>query len=163
MANLITSAQGIDHVTSKQDAHWHRKILGTDEWHNLTSENFSVKSTDSGLLTIKEMVGCLQGRFFEILDNEQIRLPNAGQYEAIRVDILCIAITITENQSIELTVIKGNGDDYPNPPIIPEGDLDSGDTTAYLPILQYQVTLGYHSDFKIINPYYGLINANLNT
>lgn len=140
--NLITSEQATAHITPKQDAHWHNGLMDVSDW--IASGSFVPTIATNNEINIAEGVGSLQGRFFDIdtgtIDSVTI---DSGSQGMNRIDIICFTITVNNDstQSGDWEVIKGSPTEgTPTAPTIPEGDLDAGDTKAYLPVIQVELT-----------------------
>lgn len=142
MANLITSAQGSDHITPRQDSHWHQLMMGVESF--IVSGSFTPSIVTNNEISIGAGVGSLQGRFFDVdsgtLDTATI---NNGTQGLNRIDTICFKISVNNDstQSGEWVVIEGTSvEGDPTAPTIPSGDLDSGDTEAYLPVINVLLT-----------------------
>lgn len=143
MSNLITSAQGVAHITPRMDAHWHRKIVSESNF--IFSGSFEMEIVSNNEVSIAEGVGSLQGRFFDVetgtLDSVEIANGETGMS---RIDTICYKITnnILEGRQFgEWTVVQGEAvTSNPTAPVITEGDLDSGDTEAFFPIANVNIT-----------------------
>lgn len=142
MANLITSAQGSDHITPRQDSHWHDLMMGVNSF--IVSGSFEPSIVTNNEISIGAGVGSLQGRFFDVdsgtLDSVTI---NNGTQGMNRIDTICFKITVNQDstQSGEWIVLQGTSSaDTPAEPTVPTGDLDSGDTEAYLSVINVTLT-----------------------
>lgn len=136
MANLITSAQGSDHITPRQDSHWHKLMVGIESF--IVSGSFTPSIVTNNEISIGAGVGSLQGRFFDVDSGtlDSVTIDN-GTQGMNRIDTICFKITVNNDstQSGDWAVIKGTSSEGdPVAPTIPSGNLDSGDTEAYLPI-----------------------------
>lgn len=160
MANLITSAQGIDHVTSRQDAHWHRKLLGEDNWHNLNPDTIV---TDHSEIQFDAFVGCLQGRFFDTEETTTLYADLTDDFGFYRRDAVCYRITNGATQSGDFVFIQGEQASSSNPPYpeILQGDLDAGDNQALLPLFYILAQYRSVEIDKVVNQYNGLVSAEI--
>lgn len=141
MSNLITSEQAQAHITPRQDAHWHNGIMDDEDW--IVSGSFVPTIITNNEIGIAEGVGSLQGRFFDVdtgtMDSVTI---DSGSQGMNRIDLICFKITVNNDstQSGSWEVIKGSPvEGTPTVPTIPSGDLDSGDTEAYSPVVQVNI------------------------
>ena len=156
MANLITSAQGSAHITPRQDSHWHQLMVGVESF--IVSGSFAPSIVTNNEISIGAGVGSLQGRFFDVdsgtLDSVTI---NNGTQGMNRIDTIYFKITVNNDstQSGAWEVVEGTSSESdPVAPTIPSGDLDSGDTEAYLPIVNVTLTGVQISSVEVIAEQY---------
>lgn len=145
MAELITGARGQAHITPKQDAVWHRGVMGVESCILDYGEKLAPALVPSYPTDIRILDGCgmMQGRFFEIEEGtyDQISIP-AGVQGYKRIDIVCAKITQNENgtQTFSWEVVQGTQTtDTPTPPEVEEGSLDDGDEYALMPIASVEL------------------------
>lgn len=141
--NLITSAQARAHITPAQDAHWHKAWLGIESC--IFDGSFAPTIVTNNEVRIGEGVGSIQGRFFdvEVGTYDTVTIDNGAQGQN-RIDLICLKVTVdsgTGTQSGAWEVIKGtNSSGQPSEPTVTLGDLDAGDSEAYLPVLKVNIS-----------------------
>lgn len=143
--NLITGTRGVAHITPSQDAHWHRGIVGTETCVFETGSAFESEVMTNNRVKIKDGVGMIQGRMFNIDPNsyDEVTIANGSQgYN--RIDLIVAELTVNPGagtQSIAWNVVRGTlAEGTPTPPTYTSGDLDNGDLTAGIPIAQVTLT-----------------------
>ena len=140
MAELITASRGIAHITPKQDAVWHRGLVGSEDCILKFGECLAPALVPSQPTNIRILDGCgmMQGRFFEVESGsyDTVAIPNGAQgYN--RLDYVCAKITQNENGTQEFSwqVVSGQQTTgTPQPPTIEEHSLDDGDSYALMPV-----------------------------
>ena len=140
MAELITASRGIAHITPKQDAVWHRGLVGSEDCILKFGECLAPALVPSQPTNIRILDGCgmMQGRFFEVESGsyDTVSIPNGAQgYN--RLDYVCAKITQNENGTQEFSwqVVSGQQTTgTPQPPTIEEHSLDDGDSYALMPV-----------------------------
>lgn len=137
---LITGAAGKPHITPLQDSMWHRGIVGMENCVFNYFTNFEATEVSATQVRIGAGIGQLQGRYFCIEPNksDNVTISN-GTSGYRRTDTICAKITVNESEKTEAAsweVVKGTpevvGPEWPAAPSIPQGELDSGSTEAYM-------------------------------
>lgn len=137
---LITGAAGKPHITPLQDSMWHRGIVGMENCVFNYFTNFEATEVSATQVRIGAGIGQLQGRYFCIEPNksDNVTISN-GTSGYRRTDTICAKITVNESKKTEAAsweVVKGTpevvGPEWPAAPKIPQGELDSGSTEAYM-------------------------------
>lgn len=154
MSNLITSSQGVAHITPRMDAHWHMDFFGASSF--ISEGSFIPTAYQNRVLRIGEGVGSLQGRFFEVPKGtyDQVTFDSASSSYK-RIDILGYQIkqNVNGTQTGEWKIIKGTQHTTnPQPPSVPTGDLDAGSNTAFLPVIQVLIANNQLSSVETIAP-----------
>lgn len=143
MAVAITNRLGTAHITPEQDAMWHRGILNTETCvvDDPAAEGFSTQIVNNNEVRIRSGVAMLQGRYWCVpVDTyDPITIQNGSQGES-RIDLIVMRWTVdaeTDTQNCAWAVIQGTpAAANPVAPAYTEGDLDSGDSVADMPMFQ---------------------------
>lgn len=152
---LITGAAGKPHITPLQDSMWHRGIVGMENCVFNYFTNFEATEVSATQVRIGAGIGQLQGRYFCIEPNksDNVTISN-GTSGYRRTDTICVKITVNESEKTEAAsweVVKGTpevvGPEWPAAPAIPQGELDSGSTAAYMAM--YNVLIDGTSIYEI--------------
>jgi len=117
--------------------------------------NFETTEVSATQVRIGAGIGQLQGRYFCIEPNktDNVTISN-GTSGYRRTDTICAKITVNESEKTEAAsweVVKGTpevvGPEWPAAPEIPQGELDSGSTEAYMAM--YNVLIDGTSIYEI--------------
>lgn len=152
---LITGAAGKPHITPLQDSMWHRGIVGMENCVFNYFTNFEATEVSATQVRIGAGIGQLQGRYFCIEPNKSDNVTISNVTSGYRrTDTICAKITVNESKKTEAAsweVVKGTpevvGPEWPAAPKIPQGELDSGSTEAYMAM--YNVLIDGTSIYEI--------------
>ena len=140
---IITGYTGIEHVTSADDASFHRGILGQDDYVLDIGSKFEATIIDNNTIKISDGDLVIQGHQARIRTNdyEEVTINN-GVIGKKRHDFIVARYeknTNTGLESITLEVLEGEIGDNGQDPAITEGDIATGDTIVEYPL--YRVKL----------------------
>ena len=140
---LITGYQLEDHVTSLQDAMWHRGIW-KDDCIIAFNENLKADIISNNEIQVKSGILNMQGRFAEVPINTYDSLSiNNGTAGENRIDLIVARYeknSETQVENVSLKVIQGTPSlDTPSVPSYTEGNIDNGDLIAELPLYEVHI------------------------
>ena len=141
---LITGYQIDDHITSVQDAMFHRGIWNKDCIIEC-DENLDAQIVSNNEIRIRSGIMSFQGRFCCIEPNTYDVLNlNNGNIGENRIDLIVLQYeknSDTQVESVTLKVIQGTPSvDTPVIPAYITGDIDLGDSPVELPIFQVNIS-----------------------
>ncbi|WP_329384498.1 hypothetical protein [Anaerofustis butyriciformans] len=140
---LITGYQLEDHVTSLQDAMWHRGIW-KDDCIISVGENLKAEITTNNEIRVRSGILNMQGKFCSIDMNTYDSLTiNNGTAGENRIDLIVARYeknNETQVEDVRLKVIQGTPSlDTPSVPSYTEGNIDNGDLIAELPLYEVHI------------------------
>lgn len=136
--HLITSAQEEDHISSSDDARLYEAIVGSGGIVFGRGNKMSASMTDPNTMRIMDGEALLSGRYWNITNYEEVNITN-GTPGMNSIALVVCNVKTDPQEVVTLKVYEGvetTGD-----PVMPsyiEGDLNSGDTEAEMPL--YAVT-----------------------
>ena len=135
---LITGYQLEDHVTSLQDAMWHRGIW-KDDCIISVGENLKAEIITNNEIRVRSGILNMQGKFCSIDINTYDSLAiNNGTAGENRIDLIVARYeknSETQVENVSLKVIQ----DTPSVPSYTEGNIDNGDLIAELPLYKVNI------------------------
>ena len=140
---LITGYQEEDHVTSLQDAMWHRGIW-KDDCIISVGENLKAEIISNNEIRVRSGILNMQGKFCSIDMNTYDSLTiNNGTAGENRIDLIVARYeknNETQVEDVSLKVIQGTpSTTIPAVPSYTEGNIDNGDLVAELPVFQVNI------------------------
>ena len=140
---LITGYQEEDHVTSMQDAMWHRGIW-KDDCIISVGENLKAEVISNNEIRVRSGILNMQGKFCSIDMNTYDSLNiNNGTAGENRIDLIVARYeknNETQVEDVSLKVIQGTPSTAtPSVPSYVEGNIDNGDLVAELPVFQVNI------------------------
>lgn len=140
---LITGYQLEDHVTSLQDAMWHRGIW-KDDCIISVGENLKAEVITNNEIRVRSGILNMQGKFCSIDMNTYDSLAiNNGTAGENRIDLIVARYeknNETQVEDVRLKVIQGTPSaTTPSVPSYTEGNIDNGDLVAELPVFQVNI------------------------
>lgn len=140
---LITGYQLEDHVTSLQDAMWHRGIW-KDDCIISVGENLKAEIISNNEIRVRSGILNMQGKFCSIDMNTYDSLTiNNGTAGENRIDLIVARYeknSETQVENVSLKVIQGTPSlDTPSVPSYTEGNIDNGDLIAELPLYEVHI------------------------
>lgn len=140
---LITGYQLEDHVTSLQDAMWHRGIW-KDDCIISVGENLKAEVISNNEIRVRSGILNMQGKFCSIDMNTYDSLTiNNGTAGENRIDLIVARYeknNETQVEDVSLKVIQGTPSlDTPSVPSYTEGNIDNGDLIAELPLYEVHI------------------------
>ncbi|MCO8194390.1 hypothetical protein [Anaerofustis sp. NSJ-163] len=140
---LITGYQLEDHVTSLQDAMWHRGIW-KDDCIISVGENLKAEIISNNEIRVRSGILNMQGKFCSIDMNTYDSLTiNNGTAGENRIDLIVARYeknSETQVEDVSLKVIQGTPvADTPSVPSYTEGNIDNGDLIAELPLYEVHI------------------------
>ena len=140
---LITGYQLEDHVTSLQDAMWHRGIW-KDDCIVSVGENLKAEIISNNEIRVRSGILNMQGKFCSIDMNTYDSLTiNNGTAGENRIDLIVARYeknNETQVEDVSLKVIQGTPvADTPSVPSHTEGNIDNGDLVAELPLYEVHI------------------------
>lgn len=140
---LITGYQEEDHVTSMQDAMWHRGIW-KDDCIISVGENLKAEVISNNEIRVRSGILNMQGKFCSIDMNTYDSLTiNNGTAGENRIDLIVARYeknNETQVEDVSLKVIQGTpSTSTPSVPSYMEGNIDNGDLIAELPVFRVNI------------------------
>lgn len=140
---LITGYQLEDHVTSLQDAMWHRGIW-KDDCIIFVGENLKAEVISNNEIRVRSGILNMQGKFCSIDMNTYDSLTiNNGTAGENRIDLIVARYeknNETQVEDVRLKVIQGTPSiATPSVPSYTEGNIDNGDLIAELPLFKVNI------------------------
>lgn len=140
---LITGYQLEDHVTSLQDAMWHRGIW-KDDCIISAGENLKAEVISNNEIRVRSGILNMQGKFCSIDINTYDSLNiNNGTAGENRIDLIVARYeknNETQVEDVSLKVIQGTPSlDTPSVPSYIQGNIDNGDLIAELPLFKVNI------------------------
>lgn len=140
---LITGYQEEDHVTSLQDAMWHRGIW-KDDCTISVGENLKAEVISNNEIRVRSGILNMQGKFCSIDMNTYDSLTiNNGTAGENRIDLIVARYeknNETQVEDVSLKVIQGTpSTSTPSVPSYVEGNIDNGDLIAELPLYEVHI------------------------
>lgn len=140
---LITGYQLEDHVTSLQDAMWHRGIW-KDDCIISVGENLKAEIISNNEIRVRSGILNMQGKFCSIDMNTYDSLTiNNGTAGENRIDLIVARYeknNETQVEDVSLKVIQGTpSTSTPSVPSYTQGNIDNGDLVAELPVFQVNI------------------------
>lgn len=140
---LITGYQLEDHVTSLQDAMWHKGIW-KDDCIISVGENLKAEVISNNEIRVRSGILNMQGKFCSIDMNTYDSLTiNNGTAGENRIDLIVARYeknSETQVEDVSLKVIQGTPSlDTPSVPSYTEGNIDNGDLIAELPLYEVHI------------------------
>lgn len=140
---LITGYQLEDHVTSLQDAMWHRGIW-EDDCIISVGENLKAEVISNNEIRVRSGILNMQGKFCSIDMNTYDSLAiNNGTAGENRIDLIVARYeknNETQVEDVRLKVIQGTPSaTTPSVPSYTQGNIDNGDLIAELPLFKVNI------------------------
>lgn len=140
---LITGYQLEDHVTSLQDAMWHRGIW-KDDCIISVGENLKAEIISNNEIRVRSGILNMHGKFCSIDMNTYDSLTiNNGTAGENRIDLIVARYeknNETQVEDVSLKVIQGTpSTSTPSVPSYTEGNIDNGDLVAELPVFRVNI------------------------
>lgn len=140
---LITGYQLEDHVTSLQDAMWHRGIW-KDDCIISVGENLKAEITTNNEIRVRSGILNMQGKFCSIDMNTYDSLTiNNGTAGENRIDLIVARYeknNETQVEDVSLKVIQGTpSTSTPSVPSYTQGNIDNGDLVAEMPVFRVNI------------------------
>ena len=140
---LITGYQLEDHVTSLQDAMWHRGIW-KDDCIISVGENLKAEIISNNEIRVRSGILNMQGKFCSIDMNTYDSLSiNNGTAGENRIDLIVARYeknNETQVEDVRLKVIQGTPSiATPSVPSYTQGNIDNGDLIAELPLFKVNI------------------------
>lgn len=143
----LTAYKNPPQIYPIDNAMWHRGIFGVDTAviDDPSTEGFETQIISNNEIRIRSGIGMIQGRFFDVRPNtyDTVNIQNGTQGQS-RIDLIVCRYTHdndTQQDDTAWVVIQGTPTaGNPTVPSYTDGDLNSGDTVADMPMFQVSIS-----------------------